>query len=235
MKTIRIAQLILWDHLGSMWSLLLVSALLVSAIVLRVSAHSLAVAILSNGVLAILAAIIIAHKYTTWANRSMSYAFLVRPVSRASFLTGIIIAAWCSTSGIYLALRLISWAGASLSIQEMGISLLPVMVGLGLVVVLMTLLSPLVTGTEWFRTVFLVVVAASIYRDQVGEVHSLLRRGLDLFWMCFSLPILGTLNFSSVWEFELPQTWVLAIAAAEAVLLMAAALVIFSNRDLDWD
>ncbi len=234
MKILVLAYLMLSDHLrsGRVLPELILTLLVVAAV--WVGQISPAVIALMTGVAALSLAAVVTHRFAGWANRSIGYMLIIRPLGRSGYLLGTILASWVLSVVVYVLLRVSTWPRLGNTLPELLRTSLPAVLALSLAVVLVTFLSPLVVGTEWLRTGFLVLLAMSVYREDLGQWHDVLYRILQAFWMTFAVPILGALNFSVSWEFYPPSALLLAVLAAETLLFLAAALALFRQRDLDW-
>ncbi len=235
MKTLRMGQMVVAEYVRS-GRLLPELLLLVAAVAfLRLGAPSPIIASLAVGVAAILLAILITYRTTTWANGSLGYMLIARPLGRIGYLLGTLLASWLMVEVCFLVLRLAAWPALPVGGGDLLRTALPMALALSLVVVVVAFLSPLVAGSEWLRTGFIVLLALSVYRDDLGQWNEWVRRGLQAFWMTFAVPVLGALNLSAEWGYAMPTRWLVGVTLVETVLILAAMLIFFSQRELDWD
>ncbi|MCL4534201.1 MAG: hypothetical protein M1370_03455 [Bacteroidetes bacterium] len=235
MKTLRMVQMLLQGYLSSGRFLLELGLVAAAGVLVRLGAPSAAVATLVMGVVALALAILVTYRITGWVNHNLGYMLIVRPLGREGYLLGTVLASWLLVVALYLALRLATWPRLGAAPLDLVRTSLPMVLALSLVVVVTAFLSPLVAGSEWVRTGFLVLLALSVYRDDLGQWNELFRMVLQVFWMTFAVPVLGGLNLSANWGYSVPALWLLGLTAVETILILGAALVFFVQRDLDWD
>ncbi len=235
MKTARMAQMLMVEYICS--GRILVEAILIAVAVLflRLAGLSPAVVSLGIGMAALLVTIVVTYRVTSWANRSTAYMVMVRPLGRAGYLLAAVLVSWLLAEVLHLTLRLAAWPILGLHPTHMLATVAPMALALTLVVAVTAFLSPLVAGGEWLRTVFVVLFALSVYRDDLGQWNDIVQRGLQAFWMTFAVPVLGALNLSAGWGYPLPLQWLSGVTIVETVLILGAAVVFFSQRELDWD
>jgi hypothetical protein len=230
-----LVPLIIRDHFPRSRLAILVVCLLIGAGLVRTAFYSTAGAEIGAGVIGIFGGVAISYRFTNWANSSIGYAFVLRRWGRLGYLAAVCLAGWLVASTLYLVVRLIASLNVSAPFSAFVLSCLPLIGCLALVVVVLTFLSSLVLGTEWFRTIFLALLALSIYREQLGELEPRLRWILDVFWMSLVTPVVGALHLSTTWGSETDGLRLAGIIAVETVLLLVASIALFSHRDLSWN
>lgn len=235
MKVVRMAQMLLVEYVSSGRILVELGLVVAAEVFVRLAAPSATVATLTVGVVAVALAVLVTYRTTSWANHNLAYMLIVRPLGRGGYLLGTVLASWVLVLALYFVLQVAVLPHLEITLLELVRTSLPMILALSLVVVVASFLSPLVAGGEWLRTVFLVLLALSVYREDLGQWNDYLRQALHAFWMAFAVPVLGALNLSADWGYTLPVIWLLGLTAAETILILLAAVVLFMQRDLNWD